>query len=108
MLAGIVLTLQGAELLGWTALWRKSKSDANHRIVTQGFKTTQRIPVVDGMLKRMAGQPNNFEKGLSSRLTKLVRAIANTTALEHLIAGLVNARSPIRKRLQQSNTMRVL
>lgn len=105
---GTAIILQAAELLGWSGLWWKLKGDATKQILIHGTLQPQRIPIVDTQLEIMAGHPTRFQKRASERIVKLARRITNTRAFEHLVTGLINPQSKLRKKLSNPPLVRVL
>jgi len=105
---GTAIILQAAELVGWTGLWWKLKGDATKQILIHGRVQPQRIPIIDGQLKNLAGHPTKFQREASTRIVKLVRHAVNTRAFEYVTAGLMNPKSSMRKQLKTPPIVRVL
>ena len=104
----LAILLQAAELLGWGTLYLKLKGDTTRQILVHGTMQAQRIPVVDNQMKKLAGYPTDFERKSAEKLTKLVRGVANTQAFQHLLTGVCNSRSPLRKHLRTPVKVRLL
>lgn len=105
---GTAIVVQSLELLGWTGLWWKLKGDATKQILIFGHGQPQTIPIVDKQLKHLAGHPTKFQRAASERIIKLARRVVNTRAFEHVVAGVLNTKSPMRKHFKQPPLVRVI
>ena len=94
---GTALIFQAAELIGWGGLWLKLKSDAQRQILIHGKPQPQRIPLLDGKLRDLAGHPSKVEQAVASRLVSGTRRVVNTRAFEYVINGLCNRRSKLHR-----------
>jgi len=107
-MVGTAIVLQALELSMWAGLWQKLKADATRQILIHGRVQPQRIPIIDKKLKQMAGHPTLFEQKSAERITKFIRRVTNTQAFEHLVTGLCNHNSPIRRYIEKPAIVKVL
>lgn len=104
----LALAIQALELVGWTSLWAKLKSDERKQILLCGKRQPRSIPILDNKLKALSGSPNKYVKQISSRVVKFARNIVNTQAFEHIVSGLINPSSALRSKLKAPSIVRVL
>jgi len=98
---GTALLLQAAELGAWLGLYRVVKRQATRQVLVFGRPQPVKIPIVDAKLKTWAGHPSKTSSAVARRMVSFARKLVNTSAFEHVVAGLANPDSPIRRRLQK-------
>lgn len=106
-MVGAALVLQAVELLGWGGLYWKVKADTTKQILIHGHLQPRKLPIVDKQLGRLAGHPNKLERSIADRVVKMSRSATNTVAFQHLITGLLNPRSGLRKYLKKPALIRI-
>lgn len=102
------LVLQASELAAMAGFWLHTKHVATRELLIHGKRQPTKLPFVDDKLKEYAGVPSNTVKSVANRLTKLARKAVNTKAFEHVVTGLCNGNSAMRKKLMRKSPVVVI
>lgn len=102
------LALQGAELGLWAGLYYKTKHVLTQNILIHGRRQATKLPIIDGQLKKYAGSPTSTTKIIAQRMVTFARKAVNTKAFEHVVTGMANSQSPMRKRLVKKTPLIIL
>lgn len=102
---GTALLLQIAELGAWFGLYQTVKRQTTRQILTYGRPQPTRIPIVDKKLEQLAGHPSKTTRAVTTRVVAFARKLVNTKAFEHVVVGMANSKSPLRKRLRRKSKL---
>lgn len=101
------IIVEAIELLTAGSLWLKVRAERTRRILIFGSFQPAKIPILDHQLEKLVGCPSRTQLALSKRIVNFARKLVNTKAFEHVVAGLVNTKSNMHKKLQASTIVRI-
>jgi hypothetical protein len=89
MLAPLLALLPSFELGYWLGMLglRHRAREKTRALLLYGKPQATSIPVIDGRIRKWAGEPTKNQERVSRVAVRGIRAFINTKAFEHLITG---------------------
>lgn len=93
------IALQATELAAWAGLWMHTQRTLVKDILVHGKKQPTKLPLIDHQLQKLVGHPTGVNRTIAKRITSMARVAVNTKAFEHVVSGLCNSKSKMRKHI---------